>query len=147
MPVQENLVAPCGLYCGKCPLFLANVNEALAQSLAEQMKTTPDRAKCPGCRPAAGSPMPLQGKVCETYHCTKEKGLFLCGECASFPCPRLAPTADLANFLPHNTKIFNLLSIRRDGLELWAEQYPMIMSRYFQGKLMLGAGPQLPKNK
>jgi DNA-binding transcriptional regulator YiaG len=52
---------------------------------------------------------------------------------------------DKAETLPHNTKLMSLLVMRRDGIESWAKQYPTIQKRYFEGKIVIGSGPKIPK--
>jgi len=142
MHVLETLVAPCGLHCGVCPLYKASSNPQLAQMLAEKYNTKPEYMTCTGCRPAKGSPTPLRGTVCKTYACAEEKGFHLCNECNDFPCNRLAPLADRAALVPHNTKIFNLLRIRRDGLEAWSNEAERLNQQYFGAKIRFGDEPQ-----
>ena len=143
----NEMAAPCGLFCGACPLFLAAHNSDIAEKLAARFQTTPDKVVCTGCRPMKGCSMPLHGKTCGTFECAEKKGFNFCYECGDFPCDKLAPAADQADELPHNSKVFNLLRIKRDGLESWVEHYPSIMNRYFKGVMKIGEGPSEPDKK
>jgi hypothetical protein len=96
---------------------------------------------CAGCRPLQGN-CPAIGSTCETYACIAERGHRFCFECPEFPCARLNPAADKADFLPHNLKMFNLCSIQRQGIARWLEKLPEIKQRYFRGKMAIGKGPQ-----
>ncbi|MEW5772497.1 MAG: DUF3795 domain-containing protein [Thermodesulfobacteriota bacterium] len=108
-PVRE-IMAPCGLDCGKC---LANPDSRIAtlarelrgemggfSSYAERfaqmnpvfaqypgfaalLDHLADGGACPGCR---------SGKClfagCEVSRCTRERGVDYCAECAEFPCAK-----------------------------------------------------------
>lgn len=147
MPVDRELIAPCGIHCEPCPLYRARTDEKLRKSLAERMGVPAEYVRCDGCRPTKGSPMPLRGKVCPTYSCPEEKGIAFCHECSDFPCRLLHPVLDRAEVLPHNTKLMSLLVMKRDGIERWAEQYPTLQKRYFEGKIVIGYGPKLPEGE
>jgi hypothetical protein len=144
MSVDHELIALCGIHCEPCPLYRARTDEALRESLAQRLGTPAEVTRCEGCRPTAGSPMPLRGEVCPTYTCHEDKKHEFCHECDEFPCRLLHPTAERAAVLPHNTKLMSLLVMKRDGIESWAKQYPTIQRRYFEGKLVIGHGPSLP---
>ncbi len=62
--LDEKLVAPCGLYCGWCPYYVAGTREF----------------KCGGC---------LTREKCVIRDCAFEKGLRLCTYCNQFPCKKL----------------------------------------------------------
>jgi len=141
---QNELVTPCGLYCGACPLYLASKDEKVAEAIAQKFGIPIEAASCIGCRPSSGSPTPCRGKKCANYSCAEEKGHFTCVECADFPCNKLAPAADKANMIPHNMKLYNLLLIKKDGLESWIEKVPDLMNQYFQGTIVYGEGPVMP---
>ena len=141
----DELVTPCGLYCGACPLFMASKDEKFAEAIASKHNIPIELAQCIGCRPAKGVPTPCRGNKCATYTCAEEKGLFTCGECEEFPCDKLAPAADKAGVIPHNTKIYNLLLIKKGGLEAWIEKVAALQNRYYTGKMIYGEGPVLTK--
>ena len=138
MSVQPNdakLVAPCGLFCGACPVFKASGDSALAQKLAQTMGVSPEQVNCFGCRAEKGHIKVMGEPVCPTYQCCiEQRGLQFCYQCADFPCLKLAPCADKAQMLPHNTKVYNLALLQRLGLEEWLRGAPQLWRQYFSGK-------------
>ncbi len=132
-PVRE-LLAPCGLDCGKC---LANPDSriaALARELREELggfatyaevfadmnpvfahyadfatllDHLADGGTCPSCR--SGKCL-FQG--CFVSRCTAEKGVDYCAECAAFPCAE-------ANLPPHLDALWRMSTeaIRKHGAE------------------------------
>lgn len=139
---DENvLTAPCGLYCGECVAYRAKDDPALLESLVERGLPR-EKLPCPGCRLGKGN-CPALGCDCETYVCAESRGVEFCHECAEFPCAKLNPAADRANALPHNIKIYNLCCIKHQGLAEWLRRAPEIHKRYFQGKMVIGKGPQI----
>lgn len=147
MSLNRNLIAPCGIHCEPCPLYKARTDEKLRQILADKLGAPAEMMSCDGCRPTNGSPMPLRGAVCPTYTCPRDRGVEFCHECGDFPCRLLHPVAERADTLPHNTKLMSLLVMKRDGVESWAEQYPLINKRYFEGKIVIGHGPTIPEDE
>ncbi len=139
---MADLAAPCGLFCGSCPLYKAWQDPEFHKTLAEKMKVPPEKAKCPGCRPASGSVTPI-GETCQTYRCAQEKQVSFCYQCNAFPCHKLAPCADRAQLLPHNLKVFSLLALKNMGREKWEKEYPSMARHYFRGQMVLGAGPKV----
>lgn len=132
---MSSLVAPCGLNCGICPVYLANQNPDLAKTIAERNHITLEEAVCQGCHGEKGCIKINGATLCQTYDCVhNEKNLDFCYECDDFPCGKLAPCADRAKEIPHNTKIYNLLSIRKMGMDKWLEQSQNILKNYFRGK-------------
>jgi len=75
---------------------------------------------CLGCRAEEGCVAVVGEPVCATYNCAvNKKALDFCYQCEDFPCLKLAPCADRAQEIPHNSKIYNLLSLQKLGLEGW----------------------------
>ena len=134
---ERALITPCGLYCGICPLYLARTDEALRKRIAEGQGIAVEEVfVCDGCRPLGGK-IPMAGGelVCDTYACAvDDKKIEFCYECADFPCLKLAPCADRAQELPHNTKVYNLLLLQKDGIDAWIEKYPSLTKQYRRGK-------------
>jgi hypothetical protein len=83
-----------------------------------------------------------EGSTCATYACSVEHGVDFCYECPEFPCVKLQPSADMADILPHNLKVFHLCCLKRQGLAEWLKNYEATWSLYFLGKLVIGQGPQ-----
>ncbi len=142
MSTQEriNLVAPCGIDCGICELYVCRDNPQLSAYFVS--KGIPqEKIPCPGCRNIGGN-CPVIDSQCATYACAAGKDVDFCFRCGDFPCARLHPSADRADLLPHNLKVFNLCTIRRDGVEGFIEASAEIKRRYFKGKMKIGSGPQ-----
>ena len=72
--------------------------------------------------------------VCDTYACALEKNVEFCYECDEFPCLKLAPCADRAQELPHNTKIYHLILLEKLGVDSYIQQYPGMLRQYLRGK-------------
>lgn len=138
---EITLVAPCGMYCAECECHKAKDNPALLEYLVSKGLKR-EKLPCPGCRPLKGN-CPAIGCTCETYACVTGRDNDFCFECPEFPCTKLLPAADRANILPHNMKVFNLCFIKQQGLDKWLEKAPEIKQRYYQGKMVIGKGPQL----
>ncbi len=141
MNEREKLVAPCGIDCGTCEFYLSKHNEQILEYLVS--KGIPKHIlPCEGCRSMEGK-CPIMPSDCDTYTCAKTKGVAFCSDCKDFPCSMLAPAADRANTLPHNLKVYNLCTIKRDGLDSFIGQSAKIKLSYFKGKMVIGKGPIL----
>ena len=140
-PDEIVMVAPCGLYCGDCIAYRAKDNPAIMQDMIAK-GVRRELLPCTGCRSLKGK-CPVIVATCETYACIDKRGFQFCFECPEFPCAKLNPAADRADFLPHNTKVFNLCFIQRQGLAKFLEKAPEIKQRYYSGKMEIGKGPQL----
>lgn len=135
------LVAPCGIDCGVCELYTARYDEKLRKLMVS--KGIPEsKLPCDGCRNIDGKCPVIQGD-CKTYSCVKAKGVEFCHECGDFPCVKLHPSANRADILPHNMKVFNLCTMKRVGVERFTELSPEIKKRYYMGKMDVGNGPQV----
>lgn len=132
MSPTKELVAPCGLACGVCPVHKAIEDRALAEKLASNLGLAVEEVPCRGCRPQGG--VVLGKKLCPTYKCVTGRGYDFCFQCPDFPCLKLAPAAHRADKLPHNQKIYNLLLIKKMGLDNWDKEAEAIQRRYFRGK-------------
>lgn len=143
MNQERELAAPCGLYCGACPLYKAQSNKELDRKLASRLGLSVKDARCSGCRAYQGLIAVMGEPVCETYECATSKGLDFCYQCDDFPCSKLAPYADRASEISHNTKIYNLLLIQKKGIESLTREADTCWRRYFRGrKVRPGGEPQ-----
>jgi hypothetical protein len=141
MSERSELVAPCGLDCGVCELYLSRNNEQLVEFLVS--KGIPkELLPCNGCREIEGE-CPVVSGICATYVCANEKAVAFCSECSDFPCSKLAPAADRAETLPHNIKLYNLCIIDRHGVEELVKRSSDVKKAYFGGKMRIGEGPRL----
>jgi len=105
MELHNDLVAPCGMYCGVCKRYLAT-----KKGLPKQ-KGLPH---CIGCRPRnkrcasiKGCPAISNGEV------------EFCYQCANFPCIKLRRSDRRYTTRYRISLISNLLDIKRSGLDKW----------------------------
>lgn len=138
---RQKLAAPCGIDCGICELYLCKDDPQLYNLIVEK-GISKDKIPCKGCRSVEGN-CPVIASVCATYLCVKSKKLDFCYECNDFPCNKLMPSADRANILPHNFKVFNLCTIKNKGIQSFIELSPEIKKRYYKGIMEVGNGPQV----
>lgn len=139
---RESLVGPCGLDCAVCELYICGDDKNLYNYLVSS-GIPKDKLPCPGCRAIQGKCPVIGETICETYSCSIDRNLKYCFECKDFPCSKLQPSADLANRLPHNMKVFNLCIIKNKGIDEYINQYPLIKEKYYKGKMKIGHGPEL----
>lgn len=87
--VKKELLAPCGLYCGVCSIYIAHrdnnlkFKEKLLPVYKAFAKSVDDIA-CTGCL-SDGEVFPVC-RVCAIKKCTKEKSIEGCHKCDDFPC-------------------------------------------------------------
>ncbi len=134
------LIAPCGIYCGSCPMYKVKDDPSLGEMLKKRINW--NGVPCPSCRASKGKNQ-FYERTCATFACIAAKGVDFCYECAEFPCAKLNPAADRADVLPHNLKIFNLSFIKQQGTGKFLEKESEIKALYYRGKMVLGKGPQL----
>lgn len=82
---NQELIAPCGVYCGVCPQMVAykNNNERLKEKLAANYGVKPEDISCDGC--TSDNPFLLCAS-CNIKSCVQAKGIESCAECEEFPC-------------------------------------------------------------
>ncbi len=99
MKINPELIAPCGLYCGVCAIYIAHrdnnnkFKERLANlykgniagkgTLPNSENLTADDIRCCGC---LSDDRFMHCRQCEIRTCTKEKGFTGCHQCDEFPC-------------------------------------------------------------
>jgi len=148
---EKHLLAPCGIYCGACDLFLGN-----SRNLAKEMyrilngfnmadvgpwamgiqrgrvvdflnilQNWSQGSKCPGCW--AGD---WESRSCPVRACSQQQEFLTCAECDRMPCNRLeeGPSPEAAAFLGLITKrysnwnIVNLEQIREVGYRRFVDE-------------------------
>jgi len=86
---DKNLMAPCGLFCGACGVYIAtrDGNEELKAIMGKTYGAAPEETKCLGCMQPNGSTK-LFGFCadCAIRDCAKSKSYFSCYQCGEFPC-------------------------------------------------------------
>jgi len=93
MTINPNLIAPCGLYCGVCAIYIAHrdnnqkFKERLVNlyqgKLPNSEKLSIEDIKCRGC---SSDELFMHCRQCEIRACTKGKGYTGCHQCDEFPC-------------------------------------------------------------
>ena len=112
---NENLVAPCGLYCGACSAYLTT----------QEIRVGTGKAKagigmqCDGC--LGGGRTPAHVPKCAIRECSEAKTKSRrCSECADFPCSRIT---DFNNdgMQHHSEVLTNLRQLRTMGIKDWTK--------------------------
>jgi len=138
MKVNPDLVAPCGLYCGVCAVYIAhgNNNEKFKERLLDVYRgkvhgkgRLPNAeslslkdVRCCGC---LSDDLFMHCRQCHIRDCTKEKGYAGCHQCAEFPChhiedfPMTVGNKVILRAIPHWREV---------GTEKWIEDEE---ARYF----------------
>jgi len=99
MTINPDFIAPCGLYCGVCAIYIAHRDHNLKLKerllnlykgnvpglgkLPNAEKLTIEDIKCKGC--LSDEPF-MHCQQCEIRRCTKERGYEGCHPCDEFPC-------------------------------------------------------------
>ncbi len=132
-------IAPCGYNCSTCPSYpggtkdeaaIENMAKRVNMPLAEFKKM---EMKCPGCCPSEGKPHSDQ--QCPTYVCCVEnKKLSFCSQCDDFPCLKLAPISKQGDVRPHNSKVYNLLMLKKLGIEKYLKEGDRFWVQLARGK-------------
>ena len=86
---DRNLLAPCGLYCGVCGVYLAtrNGDDKFKALLGGLYGSAPEATECRGCMQAE-PPQCLYGycRACPIRDCVRERRLYSCHQCGDWPC-------------------------------------------------------------
>jgi len=85
---DKALMAPCGLYCGACGVYIAgrDKNEKFRSVMANLYKTKPEETKCLGCMHPDASRIYSACTSCNIRDCVKSKGYYSCHQCEEWPC-------------------------------------------------------------
>ena len=121
---NENLVAPCGLYCGACSMYLAtqeNNEQRLAYGFgAGPMKLSLENLRCDGC--LGGGRLPGHAQRCAIKECAAVKSKTLrCSDCTEFPCGRITDFNN-SGMLHHAEVLSNLRQLRATGIKEWVKR-------------------------
>lgn len=89
---NRDLMAPCGLYCGACGVYIAtrDGNEKFRTVMGTLYGTKPEETRCRGCMQAepAGE-LYAYCKLCPIRDCVRGKGFYSCHQCGQWPCPAI----------------------------------------------------------
>jgi len=116
--MEPRLDAYCGLYCGACPMMLAQQNGEL-DTLAEKRGMEPEEARCLGCK---SDTVAVFCATCELRQCASQKGYDVCSECSDFPCEPFVAFRDTEKWPYHAAVPKNLKRIQQVGIEPWLEE-------------------------
>ncbi len=86
---NKDLMAPCGLYCGACGVYIAtrDKNEKFKTIMANLYGTNPEETECLGCmQPDSSKKLYEPCKLCSLRDCIKSKGYYSCHQCDEWPC-------------------------------------------------------------
>lgn len=95
-----NMIAYCGLDCGKCDAYLATINndQALREKTAKlwselnNAPILPEHINCEGCR-VDGIKTVFCDSLCGIRQCALKKGVMTCGDCLDLEkCQTIKPT-------------------------------------------------------
>ncbi|HCY88262.1 MAG TPA: hypothetical protein DHV36_24205 [Desulfobacteraceae bacterium] len=86
--MNKNLLAPCGLYCGVCGVYIASRDnkQKLKEKLAAAYNVTSDQIACKGCLSDVKF---VFCQVCGIRTCVTEKNIEGCHCCEDFPCKHI----------------------------------------------------------
>ncbi|MDQ5987145.1 MAG: hypothetical protein CSYNP_02882 [Syntrophus sp. SKADARSKE-3] len=86
---NRELMAPCGLYCGACGVYIAtrDKNEKFRSVMGNLYGTKPEDTACLGCmQPDPPRLLYSYCSSCELRSCIKSKGFYSCHQCDQWPC-------------------------------------------------------------
>jgi len=85
MEVNQELLAPCGLYCGVCGIRIAHRENNLKfkERLSAVYQVPAEELACEGC---LSQVVFKYCRVCPIKSCTQKRGYEGCHQCSEFPC-------------------------------------------------------------
>lgn len=147
---EKRLIAPCGIYCGACDLFLGKsrnlakkmhrilngfnmadvgplimgIERERVEEFLNILRDWSQGTKCPGCLAGGGIPS------CPVKTCAQQQGFLTCAECAQMPCHRsekrcsveAATALELVTKRYSNWNIANLERIKEVGYRCFIEE-------------------------
>jgi hypothetical protein len=86
---DRKLMAPCGLYCGACGVYIAtrDNNEKFKTVMGNLYGTRPEDTECLGCmQPESSKKLYAYCRDCKIRDCVRSKELYSCHQCEDWPC-------------------------------------------------------------
>jgi len=122
--IKKELLAPCGLYCGVCAIYIADRdnNQKFKERLVNVYKPlskTVDDIKCKGCLSDKKEDLFGYCQLCTIRDCIQTKKINGCYECNDFPCKHIE------NFpVPGGKKVIlkAIYSWKEIGTEKWVKE-------------------------
>lgn len=115
---NKELLAPCGLYCGVCGVFMAHRddNQKFKDRLSTVYGCSPEEIVCEGC---LSDKRFKYCRQCPIRSCAQEKNYEGCHQCGDFPCGLIADFP-----LPVGKKVIlrAIPAWRELGTEKWVQE-------------------------
>jgi len=144
--MERKIIAPCGIDCFNCEMFEDNITEEFQIRLSSITNIPKEEITCQGCsKDNICLLLKAHGKRCKTRDCVDKKGVDYCFECDTFPCEYLMPIADGSSKFPQNIKLYNLCTMKKIGVDAWAEKAKEIRKIYFTKSMAIGEGGSIDK--
>ena len=89
---NRELMAPCGLYCGTCGVYISNRdgNEKFREVMGNLYGTKPEETRCLGCmQPDPPRELYYFCKSCAIRDCVRGRGFYSCHQCGEWPCEHI----------------------------------------------------------
>ncbi|MFH1137969.1 MAG: DUF3795 domain-containing protein [Pseudomonadota bacterium] len=131
MTINPDFIAPCGLYCGVCAIYIAgrDHNDKFKERLVNLYQgRAPGKGTLPNsenlskedirCRGCLSDELFMHCQQCEIRNCVREKGYVGCRQCAEFPC-RHIETFPMA--IGKKVMLRAIPYWREVGVEKWVE--------------------------
>jgi hypothetical protein len=86
---NKALMAPCGLYCGACGIYIAtrDNNAKFKAVMGNLYGTPPEETECRGCmQPDPPQKLYVYCRYCAIRTCVASRGYYACHQCRDWPC-------------------------------------------------------------
>jgi len=122
----ELLVAPCGLYCGACPMYLDSQDKSDQRTKALMQTFSGGKAQfkqedllCDGC--IGNGRVASFCRKCAIRACAESKtNVKRCSDCPDFPCARIT-NFNNDGMVHHSEVLSNLRRLRAMGIKEWTK--------------------------
>jgi hypothetical protein len=120
--MNAELLAPCGLYCGVCGVYMASRdnNRKLKDKLANAYGVTPGQIVCKGC---LSNEKFVYCRTCGIRACVMGKKYEGCHQCNEFPCKFIN---DFPFPIGKKVILRSVPDRKRLGPEKWAKQKKIV---------------------
>jgi len=131
---KTELVAPCGVYCGICPVYIADKeqNAGLKKKIAATFNVKLQDVTCGGCRSGR---VFLGDEDCTVKPCAAVRGIEGCFRCNEFPCSHIKERPEIVRrVILRSVPVLREYEVER-FIEREAEHYrcPHCGARLFMG--------------
>lgn len=118
---NKSLMAPCGLYCGACGVYIAtrDANEKFKSVMGNLYGTKPEDTVCLGCMQPE-PPEKLYGycSMCKIRDCVRSKGFYSCHQCTDWPCEMI-----------ENFGFATGRKVMKSTIPVWREKWPSLATK------------------